>query len=181
MESLRQRRRGPSAVSVDRMVNVPGLPDLDFEGIQDMDEPGFRAEDLRARSSPEMADIDMSEIYPRLREGEVEDLSRLRTLNNYSGLAYDDYVSQLRYKETGCYQKGALPMPLAKGDECQPGWYCEQCPAIGSPTGKADLPLSQALIRTSTILHSTALPSHNVRSSVRIRQHVQRPKAISNP
>lgn len=52
-------------------------------------------------------------------------LSEFARNANMSSRRYDAYVYSLGFKQTGCYRKGALPVPLAANDTCLPGWYCE--------------------------------------------------------
>lgn len=63
-----------------------------------------------------MEDEDMVELLPR----------QLDQFSNTSGLAYDNYVLSLTSSQTGCYQQGVLPVPLAENDTCLAGWYCKQ-------------------------------------------------------
>ena len=66
------------------------------------------------------------ELYPRastaLTNKQVEELGQLR---NFSGRPYDKLIFSLNPRKTGCYQRGALPVPLARNNTCYPGWYCE--------------------------------------------------------
>ena len=55
----------------------------------------------------------------------VAALAELSQFNNMSGRQYDQYVFSLDYKTTGCYQRGALPIPLNANGSCLPGWHCE--------------------------------------------------------
>ena len=59
------------------------------------------------------------------RQSTAEALAQLSQFNNMSSRQYDAYVYQLTYKQTGCYQRGALPIPLAANNTCLPGWYCK--------------------------------------------------------
>ena len=52
-------------------------------------------------------------------------LAELSTFNNMSSRQYDKYVFSLDYKTTGCYQRGALPIPLNANGTCLPGWHCK--------------------------------------------------------
>lgn len=61
------------------------------------------------------------ELFSELDERQAQ----LSQFNNMSSRQYDAYVFQLTYKQTGCYQRGALPIPLAANNTCLPGWYCK--------------------------------------------------------
>lgn len=52
-------------------------------------------------------------------------LTQILRKGNMSSREYDASVYSLGYKDTGCYRKGALPVPLAANDTCLPGWFCE--------------------------------------------------------
>lgn len=57
--------------------------------------------------------------------GSDANIAQLTRNGNMSSRQYDASVYSLKYKDTGCNRRGALPVPLAANDTCLPGWYCE--------------------------------------------------------
>jgi hypothetical protein len=55
----------------------------------------------------------------------AEALAKLGQFQNFSSRQYDRYVFSLTWRTTGCYQRGVLPVPLARNNTCLPGFYCK--------------------------------------------------------
>lgn len=73
--------------------------------------------------------LDEAELFAR-QNGQTQNggaaLEELGQFTNFSSRDYDAYVFTLDFKTTGCYQRGVLPVPLAKNNTCLPGWHCTQ-------------------------------------------------------
>ncbi|KAK5174480.1 uncharacterized protein LTR77_001560 [Saxophila tyrrhenica] len=77
-------------------------------------------------------------------QGQMQDatnaLAEFGGFQNFSSRKYDAYVFTLDWKTTGCYQRGVLPVPLAKNDTCLPGWHCPNSDFYNPPQFCAPTP-----------------------------------------
>ena len=112
----------------------------------------------RPRSPSVMADIDLPELLPRQQGAD------LTQFNNFSTRQYDKYVFSLKSGRTGCYRRGALPVPLARNDTCLPGWYCKFKPSPKQVSGTHLIQWHvKARIRVLNTHRSFVLPTKSVK------------------
>ena len=91
------------------------------------------AESMDDYISPDLSNINIPAFQQRKRPdvnaakqiAANPQFQELAEIKNTSVRPYDAWVYSLSWKQSGCYTKGSLPVPLAKNNTCHHGWYCE--------------------------------------------------------
>lgn len=98
--------------------------------------PSLQTHHLRIRQGQDLEDLegtdlaDPNQANENLAElegaaGSNADANEILQNGNMSSRQYNAYVFSLGPERTGCFRRGALPVPLAANDTCLPGWNCE--------------------------------------------------------